>query len=214
MLIVLLILIGLLISGVQFTNTFDFYSPQSRAFKAVITIIIVIMGFMTAYFIGWVDSSTSTIIHKGDVMFAFNKPFSNAQIIILMLAVISLIIIIQLDITLNKNLVSTLVVLMTMTGTAGAYGIGAINGRHTIELDTEKYFDYFDPDEELGTVDSIHQAYVVIESPRTTELIILERSLFSELLLEGDVVMKDLSINYVESFNRRIRAANMMSNLR
>lgn len=81
-----------------------------------------------------------------------------------------------------------------------SYQIGWVDG-----YDAGKVFldQYYNPNDILGIVDKIENGFIVIEQPKNCgDPIIVHESFLPDYVIEGDVIMKDLSVNIGETFNR------------
>lgn len=89
---------------------------------------------------------------------------------------------------------ATIIIILT------SYHVGWVDG-----YDVGKFnvYQYHSPDEELGTVDRIEGEFVVIEQPeKCGDPIIIHTSLLPDYIMEGDVIMRDLSVNTSATFYR------------
>ena len=97
---------------------------------------------------------------------------------------------------------TVVVIAATIIITLTSYQIGWVDG-HVVG--TFNVYQYHNPDEELGTVDRIEGGFVVIEQPeKCGDPIIIHESLLPDYVMEGDVIMRDLSINVQATFDKYI----------
>lgn len=121
------------------------------------------------------------------------------SLVILLIGVIDRAGLSHLDIT-KGWLKDIIVVSATLLVALTTYQVGWVDGNNAGRL---HIYQYYNPDETLGVIDRIENEYVVIEQPKYCgDPIIIHTSLLPDYIIEGDVIMRDLSVNVGATFDR------------